>query len=470
VEITLWPDSTRIVLAAKLLLFNVQKIIRYEMATGRLPFEGTSSGEICGAILHQEPAAISSLSPDSPAGLELIVRKALEKDRELRYQHASNMRTDLQRLKRDAESGRVASASSGKVPAADAGELRSTRQWRAAVRPRAFSRADGYIVAALLVAALIAAGLYYRSRQHAAHALTDKDTIVLADFANSTGDAVFDDTLKTALSVSLNQSPFLNVLSDSTLSKSLKLMEKPSDTKLTPDIARELCQRAGSKAYIAGSIGSLGSEYVLGLKAVNCQSGDVLAQEQVTAAAKEKVLDALGEAASKLRGELGESLATVQKLDVPLSEATTSSLEALKAYSLGVKATNEKGPAAALPYDQRAIELDPNFAMGYSAVGDDYFSLGELGRASDYFTKAFQLREHASEREKLGITADYYQNVTGELDKAAQANQEYIEIYHPRKSGAYVAVGNAFAGQGQYEKAMESFRQSLRLVPDSGGS
>ena len=229
-----------------------------------------------------------------------------------------------------------------------------------------------------------------------------EDTIVLADFANSTGDAVFDDTLKTALSVSLRQSPFLNVLSDSEVAKTLQQMTRPADTKLTPEVARELCQRAGSKAYIAGSIASLGSEYVLGLKAVNCQSGDTLAQEQVTAASKEKVLDALGEAASKLRGELGESLATVQKFDVPLEQATTSSLEALKAFSLGRKARNEKGAAAALPYHQRAIELDPNFAMGYGAVGTDYTNLGELGRASEYFTKAFQLREHASEREKLG--------------------------------------------------------------------
>ena len=185
-------------------------------------------------------------------------------------------------------------------------------------------------------------------------------------------------------------------------------MTRPADTKLTPEVARELCQRAGSKAYIAGSIGSLGSEYVLGLKAVNCQSGDTLAEEQVTAASKEKVLDTLGEAASKLRGELGESLATVQKFDVPLEQATTSSLEALKAYSLGRKADNEKGAAAALPYHQRAIELDPNFAMGYRAVGVDYSTLGELGRASEYYTKAFQLREHASEREKLAITAHYY--------------------------------------------------------------
>ena len=204
---------------------------------------------------------------------------------------------------------------------------------------------------------------------------------------------------------------------------------------------------------------------MLGLKAVNCQSGDTLAEEQVTAASKEKVLDALGEAASKLRGELGESLATVQKFDVPLAQATTSSLEALKAYSLGRKATNEKGPAAALPYYQRAIELDPNFAMGYRAVGNDYINLGELGRASEYYTKAFQLREHASEREKLAITADYYSNVTGELDKAAQTYQEEIESY-PREVAAYGNLGIVYAAQGQYEKAAEITRQAVRLAPD----
>ncbi|MGC2478685.1 MAG: hypothetical protein WA423_02605, partial [Candidatus Sulfotelmatobacter sp.] len=240
-------------------------------------------------------------------------------------------------------------------------------------------------------------------------------------------------------------------------------------TKLTPEVTRELCQRAGSKAYIAGSIGSLGSEYVLGLKVINCESGDTLAEEQVTAASKEKVLDALGEAASKLRGELGESLATVQKFDVPLADATTSSLEALKAYGLGWKTRNEKGEAAALPYDQRAIELDPNFAMAYIAVGNIYDSLGEVERASQYYTKAFQLREHASEREKLMIIADYYYDVTGELDKAAQIYQEEIEIY-PRESVAYLHLSALFAAEGQYERATEIMRQGmqgLRIAPDA---
>jgi tetratricopeptide (TPR) repeat protein len=323
--------------------------------------------------------------------------------------------------------------------------------------------------AVILIAAAIGGAFYLRSRStKPATALTEKDTIVLADFANSTGDAVFDDTLKTALSVALNQSPFLNVLPENKVAATLKLMSRPASTRLTPEVSRELCQRAGSKAYIAGSIASLGSQYVLGLKAVNCQSGDPLAEKQVTAASKEKVLDALGEAASKLRTELGESLATVQKLDVPLSEATTSSLEALKAYSVGVRASHEKGAAAALPYHQRSIELDPNFAMGYNAEGEDYFALGELGRASEYFAKAFQLREHASEREKLAITAIYYQTVTGELDKAAQTYQESIESY-PRYYPAYMNLGIVYTEQGQYEKAAESYRQCLRLAPDNLG-
>jgi DNA-binding winged helix-turn-helix (wHTH) protein/tetratricopeptide (TPR) repeat protein len=321
-----------------------------------------------------------------------------------------------------------------------------------------------WFAVALIVAGAAVAGSWHHLRPD--FKITPKDTIVLADFSNSTGDPVFDDTLKTALTVSLWQSPFLNVLSDSEVAKVLQRMTRPASTKLTPEVARELCQRAGSKAYVAGSIGSLGSEYVLGLKAVNCQNGDTLAQEQVTAASKEKVLDALGEAASKLRAGVGESLATLQKFDVPLVQATTSSLEALKALSLGRKASDEKGPAAALPYDQRAIELDPNFAMAYRSMGIDYTNLSELGRASVYFTKAFQLREHASEREKLTITAEFYSYVTGELDKAAQTFQEEINIY-PREDAAYVNLGLVYAPQGQYEKAMEITRQAARLAPDA---
>ena len=369
------------------------------------------------------------------------MHRCLEKNPEQRFQSASDLAFALDAL----------SESGGSSPSAQAAKVvhGAGKRWKI------------FVPAAVAVLALSVGGYFYFHRKPK---LTDKDTIVLADFANSTGDAIFDDTLKTALSLSLQQSPFLSVLPDSQVARTLQLMTRPASTKLTPEVTRELCQRAGSKAYLAGSIGSLGSEYVVGLKAINCQSGDTLAQEQVTAASKEKVLDALGEAASKLRSELGESLATVQKFDVPLNHFTTSSLEALKEYSLGWKAGLEKGPAARLLHDQRAIELDPNFAMAYWSLGGYYADLNEVGRASEYYTKAFELREHASEWEKLWIVANYYENVTGELDKAAQTFQEMIESYS-RDDNAYGALGTVFAEQGQYEKAAEMERQAVRIAP-----
>jgi DNA-binding winged helix-turn-helix (wHTH) protein/tetratricopeptide (TPR) repeat protein len=320
------------------------------------------------------------------------------------------------------------------------------------------------VASAFFLMCLAAAGAWLW-RWRPAEGLTEKDTVVLADFANATGDAVFDDTLKTALNLSLRQSPFLNVLPESEVAKTLQLMTRPEGARVTSEVAREICQRMGSKAYIAGSIASLGSQYVVGLRAVNCQSGDTLAEEQVTAASKEKVLDALGTAASKLRPALGESLATVRRFDVPLEQATTSSLYALKAYSLGIRTFNERGPAAALPYHQRAVELDPNFALGQWAVGDDYGSLGQVGRASEYFSKAYQLRERASERERLTITGVYHAFVTGQLDKAAQTYQEELESY-ARDPIAHGHLGVVLSNQGRYEEAAEITRQALRLAPD----
>jgi serine/threonine protein kinase len=418
--------------------------ILYEMLAGKRAFQKPTSPETMTAILNEDPPGISQVTANIPPPLQRVVHRCLEKNPEQRFQSASDLAFALDAL----------SETGGSSPSATAFATGAGKRWKILVP------------AAVIVLALSVGGYFYLQRRPR---LTDKDTIVLADFANSTGDPIFDDTLKTALSVSLQQSPFLSVLPDSKVAQTLQEMTRPAGTKLTPEVTRELCQRARSKAYIAGSIGSLGSEFVLGLKAINCQNGDTLAQEQATAVSKEKVLGALGEAASKLRGQLGESLTTVQKFDVPLYQATTSSLEALKAYSLGHKIENEKGLVEALPYELRAIELDPNFAMDYLTVGGIYLSLGESGRAREYLTKAFQLREYATQWERLIITADYYQYVTGELDKALQTFQEGVANY-PREPIPSDDLSMAFAAKGRYEKAAETARQGILDKPQYPGN
>ena len=319
-------------------------------------------------------------------------------------------------------------------------------------------------VALLLLVAAIAGTVYFRSHPTTPR-LTDKDTIVLSDFDNKTGDSVFDDTLKQGLSVQLEQSPFLDLLSERKVNETLKLMGRSPDDRLTANVARDVCQRTGSKAMLTGSIAGLGSQYVIGLKAVNCKTGDVLAEAQEQAAGKEAVLKALDRATISLRGKLGESLSTVQKYDTPLEEATTPSLEALQAYSLGWKMRYAKGETAALPFYRRAVELDQNFAMAYRVMAHIYLNLNESGRMAENARKAYELREKVSERERLNIDGTYYLLVTGELEKVAQACELWRQTY-PRDYLAYVELGYVFGLTGKYEKALEEFREALRLEPN----
>ena len=440
-------------------------LVLYEMATGKQTFSGSTSAEIFDAILNRTPVAPVRLNPEIPAELEHVINRALEKDRELRYQHASDMRAELQRLKRDTDTAKLAAAGSETVVAEqDAGSQVVSQQLTGG--PAAGKKLWKILIlaAVVVVAALVAGGLYFRS-SHAAP-LTEKDTIVLADFTNTTGDEVFDDTLKQALAVDLGQSPFLNILSEDKVRQTLQEMTRSPGERLTQDLAREVCQRAGSKAFVAGSIAALGTQYVIGLEALNCASGDVLVREQMTAAGKEQVLPSLGHSAAKLRNEVGESLSSVQKFDVPLEQATTNSLGALKAYTLGVKTRREKGEAEAIPFFKRAIELDPNFASAYAFLGVDYINLNQPHLGADYLKKAFDLRDRVTEPEKFRITWLYYQNVTGELEKANQTAELWIQVY-PRDYFPYIFLGVDYMVLGQYEKAATVTREAPRLDPNN---
>ncbi len=420
-------------------------VVLYEMATGQRAFGGDTEAVVHAAIAKQTPVPARKLNPMLPPELEPVISKALEKDRAQRYQSAAAMCAELQAVRRGKEPLTPPPSGTPLLP--------KRKTWR--------------LVAATAVAVLLGllgGGLYWRSRKGTV--LTTKDTIVLGDFTNSTNDRVFDGTLRQALAIQLEQSPFLNVLSDQKMSETLKLMNRPVNERPTEEIAREVCLRNNSTALLEGSIAPVGEHYLITLKALDCQTGDSLASAEAEAENRNEVLKDVRKLANQLRETLGESLASVKKFDRPLEEATTPSLEALQAFTRARWVMMTGGGGDAIPYLSRALELDPNFPQARSALGETYFNLGQTGLASENLKKAYESRERVSQRERLTIEALYYIIVTGELEKAIQTYKEWSATY-PGDYIPYSNSGDLHARLGQYDKAIAETLQSMKVAPEN---
>jgi eukaryotic-like serine/threonine-protein kinase len=416
-------------------LFSFGTVL-YEMSTGHLPFQGATPEAVTEEILHKTPTSPCLLNPQVTPQLERVILKALEKDPTRRYARASEMQADLELLRQPSGTHAV----------------RRTPAWT-------------WVLRAAAAAIVIGAGVFALLRSRNVQALNERDTVLLRDFENRSGDPVFDGTLKQALSVNLGQSPFLNVVSDRKISDTLRLMGRSPGDHLTPEVAREVCQRTGSKASIGGTITGLGSHYLISLDAAACSNGETLGQAEAEASRKEEVLAALSQASSHLREKLGESLASVQKFDVPI-EATTTSLEALKVFSQGVAVKETKGDTDAVPFFKRAIELDPNFALAYASLGVCYSNMEEADLAAGNIRKAYALRDRVSARENFRITGAYYQYVTGELEKARATYQLESQSY-PRDRVSRLNLGLNGIIMGRWDEAVAQTEEARKLDPNT---
>ncbi|MEO6051538.1 MAG: protein kinase [Pyrinomonadaceae bacterium] len=443
-------------------------VVIYEMVAGRTPFAGDSIPETFANLINKEAQPLSRSSPNVPVELQRIVAKMLSKSKDERYQTAKEILIDLKDVRQDLEFQNKLE----RIGTPDPQEAR-TQVFNSTTRdllPQTTSSAEyvvnaikhhkRFAVLALIPLILAAASLFLLLNR--APALTEKDTILLADFVNTTGDAVFDMTLKQALAVQLGQTPFLNIYPDDRIQETLSLMNRKPDERITKDIAREICVRNGIKAMLLGSIVSLGNNYVITLEALNPRTGEALAREQIEAVGKEQVLGKLGDVAKKLREKLGESLQSIEKFDASIEQATTSSLEALKAFSIGQQLQKDGKQNESIPFHKRAVELDPNFASADKNLGEAYFFTGQRDRSAEPFTKAFELRARVSEREKFNITARYYQHVVGDVDKTGETLELWKQTY-PRQWNPRYDLASYYNDVGQHEKAVDEAQEAIRL-------